>query len=233
MKTLFTSRLGAFAVLFLLILSASASPSSALREYNSGQFDVALKDYQKLLERKTNDWRLHFNAGAAAYRGKKYDEACKQFTDALLSQDVKLQQRAYYNRGNSLFRLGEANQDQQKKTETWEKSVKDFESSVKLDAQDQDAKANLEYVKKKLEELKQQQQNQQNQQPPPQPSEAAKKAKAEADKAVLRREYAKALDIMEKQLAQDSTTSAYNDYIQRLKEVTGVQQQNAPHAPAK
>lgn len=198
--------------------------SSALREYNSGQFDLALKDYQRLLETKTNDWRLHFNAGAAAYRGRKYEEATRQFSETLASPDIKLQQRAYYNRGNSLFRQGEANTDPGKKTESWEKSVKDFESSVKLDAQDQDAKANLEFVKKKLEELKQQQQKQNNQSPPPQPSEAAKQAKAQADAAVLRREYGKALEIMERQLAQDNTTSYYSDFIQRLKEVTGVQE---------
>lgn len=210
-------------VAFLACLSAHASVSSALREYNSGQYDLALKDYQHLLESKTNDWRLHFNAGAAAYRSRKFEEATKQFGETLSSPDIKLQQRAYYNRGNSLFRQGEANADPAKKSETWEKSVKDFESSIKLDAQDQDAKANLEYVKKKLEELKQQQQKQNNQSPPPQPSEAAKKAKAEADAAVLRREYVKALDIMERQLAQDNTTSYYSDFIQRLKEVTGVQ----------
>jgi len=73
-----------------------------------------------------------------------------------------------------------------------------------------------------LEELKQQKQKQDQQNNPP-PSEAAKKAKAEADEAVRRREYAKALEIMEKQLEQDSTTAYYSDYIERLKEVNGVQ----------
>jgi hypothetical protein len=40
---------------------------------------------------------------------------------------------------------------------------------------------------------------------------------------VRQRDYAKALDIMQKQLEQDETTAYYSDYINRLKEVTGVQ----------
>jgi ABC-type transport system substrate-binding protein len=83
-------------------------------------------------------------------------------------------------------------------------------------------------VKRKLEELKQQQQ-QKNQPNEIQPSEAAKKAKAEADEAVRQRVYAKALKIMEEQLEHDPTTSYYADYIQRLKEVNGVQESSTKH----
>ncbi len=212
----------AIAILLMFPLIASASPSSALREYNEGKYDQALQDYEQLLKRKTEDLRLNFNAGAAAYRSRKFDEAAKQFSAALASPDLKLQALAYYNRGNSLYQLGEKLPDPAKKTETWEKSLQDYSSTLKLNAQDADAKFNYEFVRKKLEELKQQKQKQDQQNNTP-PSEAAKKAKAEADEAVRRREYAKALEIMEKQFEQDSTTAYYSDYIERLKEVNGVQ----------
>jgi len=142
----------------------------------------------------------------------------------LNSPDLKLLQQAYYNRGNSRFFMGEEESDPQKKQKTWEDSLQDFEAAMKLNAQDADAKFNRDFVKKKLEELKQQQQQKKDQQKPPEPSEAAKKAKAEADAAVNRHEYAKALEIMETQLKQDPTTAYYSDYIERLKEVNGVQQ---------
>ena len=90
-----------------------------------------------------------------------------------------------------------------------------------FDQQDADAKFNYEFVKKKLEELKKQQQ-QQSKRNNVQPSEDAKKAKAEADEAVRRREYKPALEIMENQLRRDSTTSYYSDYIRRLKEINDV-----------
>jgi len=200
-----------------------ASPSSALREYKAGKYDQALQEYERLLQKKSDDPRLHFNAGAAAYRNQQFEEAAKQFNSTLASPDLKLQGLAYYNEGNALYHLGERNPDAKKRTESWEKALQDYQSSMKLSPQDPDAKFNYEFVKKKLEELKQQQQ-QKNQPNENQPSEAAKKAKAEADEAVRHREYAKALKIMEKQLEQDPTTSYYADYIQRLKEVNGVQE---------
>ncbi len=140
---------------------AGASPSSALREYKAGNYDQALKEYEQLLQRKSDDPRLHFNAGTAAYRDQKFDEAIKQFNDAAGTPDLKLQERAFYNRGNSLFWLGESNPDPKKRTEAWEKALKDFELSTKLNSEDADAKYNHEFVKKKLEELKQQQQQSQ------------------------------------------------------------------------
>jgi tetratricopeptide (TPR) repeat protein len=118
--------------------------------------------------------------------------------------------------------LGTKNPDTNKRSEAWQKAVQDYESSMKLDPQDADAKFNHDFVKKKLEELKQQQQKK-DEQKNIQPSEAAKRAKAQADEAVKQREYPKALEIMQKQLEQDETTAYFSDYINRLKEVTGVQ----------
>jgi Ca-activated chloride channel family protein len=152
----------AAALLALLALSMSAlgSPASALREYKTGKYDNALKDYQQALEKKKDDPRLHFNAGAAAYKSKDFEEAAKQFDEALNSPDLKLLEQSYYNRGNARYYLGDSNPDPSKKTETWEEAVKDFESAMKLNAQDPDAKFNYEFVKKRLEELRQQQQQQ-------------------------------------------------------------------------
>jgi len=200
-----------------------ASPGKALRDYKQGNYDQALKEYEQLMKQKADDPRLHFNAGAAAYRNRQFDQATKQFEQALDSTDLKLQELAFYNRGNSLYYLGEQAPDPKKRTENWEKALKDFDASLQLNPKDADAKFNKEFVKRKLEELKQQQQPG-DQQEKLEPSEAAKKAKADADEAVRNREYAKALQIMEQQLAKDPTTAYYGDYITRLKEVNGVQQ---------
>ena len=155
---------GSFWAVILCVLSETAcalgSTSGALRDYKEGKYDEALKEYQKLLQRNSNDPRLHFNAGTAAYRHKNFEDAAKEFDAALAAPDLKLQGLSYYNRGNTLFRLGEQNPDPSKKTETWKGALRDFESSVKLNPQDADAKFNYEFVKKKLEELKQQQQRQ-------------------------------------------------------------------------
>lgn len=147
------------AILLLLALPVNAwsGSSDALREYQTGKYQDALKEYQKLLERKSDDPRLHFNTGAAAYQSKQLEEAARQFNDALASPDLELQQRAYYNLGNTLYRLGEKISEPEKKQQAWENSIKQYESALKLNQQDPDAKFNHEFVKKQLEELKKQQ----------------------------------------------------------------------------
>jgi Ca-activated chloride channel family protein len=150
-------------VLLLLLLPTAlrGSPASALREYKAGQYDQALREYEQLLKRKSDDPRLHFNAGAAAYRNQQFEEAAKQFNATLAAPDLKLQGLAYYNEGNALYHLGERDPDPKKRKEAWEKAVQDYQSTAKLNPQDEDAKFNYEFVKRKLEELKQQQQQSQ------------------------------------------------------------------------
>jgi Ca-activated chloride channel family protein len=153
----------AAAILLLLILpsASSASPAGALKKYQAGSYESAQWEYERLLKSKPDDPRLHFNAGAAAFQGKDYENASRHFNSALLTPDLELQQRAYYNLGNAQYRSGEKAAEPPKKMEEWESAVRSYESAVKLNAADADAKYNLDLVKKKLEELKQQQQQQQ------------------------------------------------------------------------
>ncbi|MGV3773066.1 MAG: vWA domain-containing protein [Verrucomicrobiales bacterium] len=143
---------------------AHASPSRALRNYEAGNYKDALKDYKRSLEKRPEDPRLHYNAGAAAYQAKQYEEASREFNASLSSPDLNLQQKAYYNLGNTEFRMGDTEIDPNKKKETWEQSVKHFESALKLNPNDADASFNRDYVRKKIVELEQKQQQQQNQQ---------------------------------------------------------------------
>lgn len=146
-------------------LSAHASPGSALGHYEAGDFPAAEREFQQLLEGKPKDARLHYNAGAAAYRNKQYDRAAKAFSEALTAADLNLQQRSFYNLGDSLYRLGEQAEEPDAKIEQWENSVKQFKGALKLNPLDADAKHNLEFVTKRIEELKQQQSKQQKQDP--------------------------------------------------------------------
>lgn len=108
-----------------------------------------------------------YNQGTADYDGGEFEKAVEKLEASLQTPDLGLQQKAYYNLGNSLYRLGQANQSQDPKQtmERWEKSVKAFEDALALDADDADAEFNRDFVKRKLDELKQQQEqkNDQNQ----------------------------------------------------------------------
>ena len=108
-----------------------------------------------------------YNAGTSAYENGEFDVAAEKLKDSLLTPDLEVQQKAYYNLGNSLYRVGQGllQEDPKKTIEVWEKSVKAFDDALALDAEDEDAEFNRDFVQKKLDELKEQQpQDQQDQQ---------------------------------------------------------------------
>jgi Ca-activated chloride channel family protein len=216
----------AVALLLALPLVGAASPSSAYRDYQSGDFKKSFEEYSRLAQKKTNDYRLHYDAGAAAYQAKEFETAEKEFNAALDSlniiSDPQNQQRTYYNLGNTLYHMGEPISDADKKKERWQHAIENYRFAVRLNTNDSDAQNNLNYVQQQLDELKKQQDK--DKQPPddPEPSDAAKAAKARADEAVKQRQYKLALDIMEASRKQDPTTEYYADYIKRLQEVNGV-----------
>jgi Ca-activated chloride channel homolog len=160
-------RAAAILCVLLAPMLALASPSSAFRDYQSGDFRDAYDEYQRLLEQKTNDYRLQYDAGTAAYRAKQLEAAEKHLQAALnsaeISSDLPAQERAYYNLGNTLYRSGEPLPDPDKKKAQWEKSVENYSRALHLNTNDLDAKNNLAFVRKQLEQLKQQQQQQQKQ----------------------------------------------------------------------
>jgi Ca-activated chloride channel family protein len=110
---------------------------------------------------KPGDLRLHYNAGAAAYKTGDLDQAALHFKLATIAPDLKLQERGYYNLGNTLYRHGEQVPDDNGKIQEWRNAVRSYTNALALDPQDADAKYNLELVKKRLEELEKQQPKQQ------------------------------------------------------------------------
>lgn len=124
---------------------------------------------------KTKDLpNLYFGRGSTRYKQGNFKDARTDFSKALLSQNKDLQKEAHYNLGNTLFKQGDATLSklQQEQTESgdldgvikrWKESTEHFESSLSLDSSNENAKQNLAYVKKRLEELKQQQQEKKKQ----------------------------------------------------------------------
>jgi len=145
---------------FLLVSQkAYASPQSAEMAYNRGEYSLAQKEYKAAAEEAPDNAQLQFNLGAATYKEKKYKEALTAFQTAMKVREVPLQNKAYYNIGNTLYRQGQETEKfkPQNTIKHWEESIKAYEGALKLDPDDKDARFNQEYVKKKLEALKKKQ----------------------------------------------------------------------------
>jgi Ca-activated chloride channel family protein len=229
----------AAAALLFAFTATAFSASSGLNLYHNGKYEDAYQAFEEDLKNHPDaDAKdtMEFDVGTAAYNLHKYDKAAEAFSQALLSPDPKLQSKSHFNLGNTLYRRGESLNTTFKKLTDWTNALQHYQQTLNIEPQNKEAKDNYEFVKKKIEELKKQSPSESpNPSPtPPQkpiePSEAAKRAKAEADKAVRGRDYRKALNIMMDQLKIDSTVYYYADYIQRLEAVNGIEDTiNPPH----
>ena len=163
---------GATAIVALLMVFLSSSlfaTAPGLDAYRSGKFEDAYGQFQQTLkthpESRAED-KLQFDSGAAAYKLKDYSKAMESFSQALLSRDIGLQSKGHYNLGNTLYQRGEAQKSDDKKLSDWTNALDHYEQTLKLDPQNKEAKDNYDYVKKKIEELK----NKKQDQPTPSPS---------------------------------------------------------------
>ena len=200
--------------LSLLPIAANASSASALSDYKSGNFTNALAEFSRLAEIQTNDLRLVFNAGAAAYRATNFDLAQNLFQQVTLSPDLKLQQQAFYNLGNTLYRMGELKftpdaDGLAAMTETWTNALQSYAHAVQLNTNDSDAAFNFGFVKSQLDLIAQLR-------------EAMRRAKMDADDAVRRAQFHRALEIMEQLTQNKIAAKQFQDYTKKLKDIDAI-----------
>jgi hypothetical protein len=132
----------------------------ASRQWSLSDATKARKTYETMLASQPGDARLAFNAGVAAHAMGDWEAAARHHEAALSSEDIGLQQRAFFGLGNARFRQGEASQDPAEKTRLWEDAARQYQAAMGLNAADTDARANLETVREQLTRLQRQQSKQ-------------------------------------------------------------------------
>jgi len=155
------------------------------RAYQAGQFDQAQSLYVEArsgVEAKSEDaFRLHLNLGDALYQQKKYGEARKEFEQAQASETMELPAQSAYNIGNTYFKEAMQTRDQNQALELLKQAVASYWKTLELTPDDEDAKYNLEVVRRHLDVKQQQQQPQP--QPQPQAGNTAEKQEQEQAQA--------------------------------------------------
>ncbi|MBW2328069.1 MAG: VWA domain-containing protein [Deltaproteobacteria bacterium] len=155
------------AVLTLLLLSMAWSPSGQASQgeelFKNGNYEQSIQFYQEQLKNDPDDPTLHYNLGDALYRNKKYKEAVSAFNNGLKTEDLSLQARSYYNRGNTQFFLGAGTEktDPEHTIKLWQQALKSYQAALALQPEDEEAAHNRNVVEKKLEQLKKQEQENQ------------------------------------------------------------------------
>jgi len=161
-------RNGGLLLLVLLLTTAGTKAHSSEGEdaYNRGDYIAASEYYSQRLLKSPDDPELHYNFGAAAYKNNMFDDAIASFSKALESNNIDLQKKAYYNRGNSYYRKGldTVQGDPESTIQQWQKALESLQSVMELSPDDKDAANNHDLIKKQLEELQKKQEQDKEQQ---------------------------------------------------------------------
>ncbi len=127
----------------LLLLGPVAQGADLKSMYEGGQYDEVEKQLLEKQIRRPEDPDLLYDLGNTLYKQKKFAEAEKAFAGAAERSEGEAKARALYNRGNAAFRQNR-----------FEEAIGQYESTIALNAKDEDARYNLTLAKKRLTEQK-------------------------------------------------------------------------------
>ena len=117
--------------------------------YKQKNYEGSQQEYNKALAADPKNATANYNNGNAQFRANKQDESIQSYDNTIdNSTDKTVREKAFYNKGVALSK-------QQKLQE----SINAWKESLKLDANDNDARENLQ---KALQELKKQQEQKNN-----------------------------------------------------------------------
>lgn len=209
-------RTSSYIILFFLLTAFAVNDKREANEaYENGNYEQAEQLYLSAIEQAPDNARLYFNLGNAQAKQGKVEEAIQSYMEFRgLASTPEDKARAEYNIGTLLA-----------EGKKWKPAASHFKNALKLNPDDFDTKHNFERAlaeqKKEEENEEQQQENDQNQ-PPPEPSEYAKAMKEQAEKLVAQRKYSEAYNLMQRALDADETVRAFNDFIERIKNVNDI-----------
>src|SRR5207248_1726925 len=147
----------ATAVMVLLFAVSSFAAAPGLDAYRNDNYSEAYQQFEKTLREHPESHaadKIEFDAGTAAYKMGDFNKALEWFSRSLLSKDKSLQEKSHYNIGRTLEESADKAKTHEKALTELGNAQSNYEEAIKHDPNDERAKANLDEVKKKIEQLK-------------------------------------------------------------------------------
>ncbi len=126
----------------LLLCSVRMKVNKGNRYFKQKKFDKAIQQYRDAQIDAPKSCEVHYNIGNVLYKKKRYKEAQKEYEKATYTKNLNLEAKALYNIGNCLFRQGR-----------WLDAIQYYKKALDINPKDNDAKYNIEFIRKKLKEL--------------------------------------------------------------------------------
>ena len=117
--------------------------------YEEGKLDEALVAFTQAQEQSPDAPEIHYNIGNVHFRRQEMDKALEEYRTAL-NGSPEVRARSHYNSGNAYYRA-----------QSYPEAIEAYKQALKVDAQDLEARQNLELALQKQQEQQQQQQQQQ------------------------------------------------------------------------
>ncbi|AIP99214.1 tetratricopeptide repeat protein [Ornithobacterium rhinotracheale] len=204
-KILFLSLVICLHFSFAQTLQEREAIAKGNRFYEDKNYESAIVEYSKVLISNANNVKANFNLGDAYYQTKQYQKAVTHFQKAAdYSSSAKDKVASYHNLGNSYM--------QQK---NYDQAIKSYKKALRIDPKADATRYNLALAIK----LKSKNKNT-NPKDLLKPSEFAKKIKAQADALAEKGLFNQALQLMQGAMAKDSTVKHFENYINKLQEIT-------------
>jgi tetratricopeptide (TPR) repeat protein len=205
-----------FTLLIVLTAAGLDDARKANEAYESGNYEEAEQLYLDAIEQYPDNARLYFNLGNAQAKQGKVEEAIQSFMEFRnLAESTEDKSLAEYNIGTMLA-----------EGKKWKPATAHFKNALKLNPSDLDAKHNYERALAELqkEDQDKKQQNK-DKEKPPKPSAYALAMKKQAEKLVAEHKYGQAYNLMQRALKVDETVRAFNDFMERTKNVAHINKQ--------
>ncbi len=126
--------------------SVAKKDKEARKLYEEGKLDDALAKWRDAQIDEPDKKELHYNIGNALHEKNEYEDAFNEYQKSIDSKDDELRAKTYYNIGNTHYRMGKLPE-----------AIEDYEKCLEITPDDEDAKYNIEFIKKLLEEQEKQQ----------------------------------------------------------------------------
>jgi Ca-activated chloride channel family protein len=136
-------------LLFMVISSTLIVPlptyaksiQEGIKAYEKGEYSKAIDHFTEAQLDDPERPEVLYNLGSAFYKNKDFDAAETHMREALDKADPDLKAKIHYDLGNIDFRKGRLKE-----------AIKNYEKALKLAPDDNQAKENIEFVKKVMEQ---------------------------------------------------------------------------------
>ena len=128
------------------------SQDKGIDYYNNQKFSDAKNYYESVILNKGSIPEAFFGKGASSYQLGDFDSAEKAFDQSLKSSNNLIKSKAYYNLGNTSYKINKK-----------EEAISYYRKALELNPNDKDAKYNYELLKYQPDPPKEENQDQEQQ----------------------------------------------------------------------